>query len=175
MLSRIFLNQQSCRCNIQPTPLLFLGGDSYLNHVVFHNIQPTIEEVVMLMQYSVDPTLLLESGKSKEVTFPKKSSVNTTLLFGGDAYFNHVLNIYSHVPYEQGSIPLSLSTLPPSPRMILFYWNDLVEPQSSSLQISYASIFSSVWKVLGSPKLVFDTFELLTFETTPTWDPWPLP
>jgi hypothetical protein len=84
------------------------------------------------MQSSVDPTLLLESDKSKEVTLPMKSSVNPTLLLGGDESFDHVLSISSFVPSEQGSIPLSSSMLPPSPREVSFDWNDLVEPQIPS-------------------------------------------
>jgi hypothetical protein len=82
MLSRILFNQRSCRCNLRPTPLLFLGSDASLDHVVSHPIQPMVEEVVMPMQSSVDPTLLLESDKSKEVTLSMQSSVNPTLLLG---------------------------------------------------------------------------------------------
>jgi hypothetical protein len=69
----------------------------------------------------------------------------------------HVLSISSPVPSEQGSIPLSLSTLPPIPRMVSFDWNDLVEPHLPSSapfqirgilryivdEVSYASILSS--------------------------------
>jgi hypothetical protein len=112
------------------TPVL--GSDVSLDHVVSHPIQPTVEEVVVSMQSSVDPTLLLESDKSKEVTLSMQSSVNPTLLLGGDASFDHVLSISSYVPSKQGSIPLSLSTLPPSPRMVSFDWNDLVEPHLPS-------------------------------------------
>jgi hypothetical protein len=46
-----------------------------------------VEEVVVLMQSSVDPTLLLESDKSKEVTLLMQSSVNPTLLLGGAYHF----------------------------------------------------------------------------------------
>ena len=80
------------------------------------------------MQSSVDPILLLESDKYKEVTLSMQSSINPTLLFGGDASFDHLLNISSYVPSSLGSIPLSLSMLCPSPRMVSFDWNDLVEP-----------------------------------------------
>jgi hypothetical protein len=45
------------------TPVL--GSDASLDHVVSHPIQPKVEEVVLSMQYLVDPTLLLESDKSK--------------------------------------------------------------------------------------------------------------
>ena len=44
------------------------GGDAPLDLIVSHPIQPMVEEVVVLMQSSVDPTFLLESDKSKEVT-----------------------------------------------------------------------------------------------------------
>jgi hypothetical protein len=167
-----------------------LASDVSLDHVVSHPIQPTVEEVVMPMQSSVDPTLLLESDKSKEVTLPMQSLANPTLLLGGDASFDHVLIISSYVPSEKGSIPLSLSILPPSPRMVSFDWNDLVEPHlpsSAPFHImgvhrciidegSSASILSSLaWQVLGSPKLVSATSEFLDFDKRLAWEPWPPP
>jgi hypothetical protein len=118
------------------------------------------------------------------------SSVNPTLLLGSDASFDHVLSISSFVTSKQGSIPLSPSTLLPSPRMVSFDWNDLVDPRlpsSAPFQIrvvlryiidegSFASILSSsAWQVLGSPKLVSATNELLDFEKSSAWEPWPLP
>ena len=84
------------------------------------------------MKYLVDPTLLLESEKYKEVTLSMPSSVNPTLILGGDASFNHVLRISSSIPSAQGIIPLSSITLLPSPRMVSFDWNDLVEPRLPS-------------------------------------------
>jgi hypothetical protein len=75
--------------------------------------------------------------------------------------------------------------LPPSPRMVSFDWNDIVEPHlpsSTPFQImvgvnkigihrcmvdegSSASILSSLaWQDLGSPKLVSTTSELLDFD-----------
>jgi hypothetical protein len=107
------------------TPVL--GSHASLDLVFSHPIQTTVEEVVMPMQYSVNPTLLLESDKSKEVAFFMQYLVNPTLLLEGDASFNHVLRISSSVPSEQGSIPLYISMLPPSPRMVSFNCNDLVE------------------------------------------------
>jgi hypothetical protein len=60
--------------------------------------------------------------------------------------------------------------LPPSPRMVSFDWNDIVDERSS------ASIFSSsAWQVLGSPKLMSATCELLTFDRSPAQEPWPPP
>jgi hypothetical protein len=103
-----------------------LGSDASLELVISHPIQPTVQEVVMLMQYLVDTTLLLGRDKSKELALPLKSSVNTTLLLGGDAYFDHVFSVSSSIPSTQGIIPLSSSTLPPCPRVVSFYWNNLV-------------------------------------------------
>ena len=140
------------------------------------------------MQFSVYPTLLLESDKSKEVTFLMQSSANPTLLLGGDASFDHVLSIYDFVPFEQGRIPLSLSTLPPIPRVVSFDWNDIVEPQlpsSMPLQIrgilqyivdkvtSINILFSLTWKDLGFPNLVSAIYELLTFQRIPSQESWP--
>jgi hypothetical protein len=83
------------------------GGDASLDHVLSHPIEPMVEEVVMSMKSSIDPTLLLESGKSKEVKFLMQSLVNITLLLKGDVSFDHILRISILVPSEQGSIPLS--------------------------------------------------------------------
>jgi hypothetical protein len=158
----------SMQYSTDTTPIF--GGDASLDLVVSHPIQPMVEEVVVLMQSSTDPTLLLESDKYKEVTLPMKSSVNPTLLLGGDASFDHVFSISSLVPSEQGIIPLSLSTLPPSPRTISFDWNDFIEPQIPSLQVSSAIILSSVWNFLGSPKIVSTTSVFPDPDRSPTWD-----
>jgi hypothetical protein len=104
--------------SVDTTPIL--RSDVYLDHVVLHPIQPMVEEVFILMQSSVNPTLLLESDKSKEVTLPMQYSVNPTLLLGGEAPFNHVLRISNFVSYEQGIIPLSPTTLRQSPRVVSF-------------------------------------------------------
>jgi hypothetical protein len=61
---------------------LVLGGDASLDLVLLHPIQPMVEGVVVPMKSSADPTLLLESDNSKEVTLPMQSSVNPTLLLG---------------------------------------------------------------------------------------------
>jgi hypothetical protein len=162
---------------------LVLGVDASLEHVVSHPIQPIVEEVVVPMQYSVDPTLLLESDKYKEVTSSIQYLANPTIVLGGDAYFGHFHRISSYVPYKQWGIPLS-----PSPRMVSFYWNDIVEPHLPSStpfhimglrqcildEVSYESIISSsTWKYLGSPKLVLATSALPDFDRRPTWEPWP--
>jgi hypothetical protein len=87
-----------------PTPIL--GGEVPLDHVVSQPIQPVVEKVVTPMQSLIDPTLLLESDVSTDYVF----SISSSLLS------------------EQGGIPLASSTPPPSPRMVSFEWNDLVEP-----------------------------------------------
>jgi hypothetical protein len=92
------------------TPIFWIVVSHY--HVVLHPIQPMVEEVVVSMQPSVDPTLILESDKSKEVTMLMKYLVNPTLLLWGDASFDHAINIFSLVPSKQGIIPLSARTLP---------------------------------------------------------------
>jgi hypothetical protein len=120
----------SMQSSTNNTPIF--GSDASLDLVFSHPIQPTIEEVVIPMQYSVDPTLLLKNGNYKEGTFLMQSSVNPTLLLRGDASFNHVLNISSPVPFEQGSIPVSLNMLPPIPRMVSFHSDDIVEPHLTS-------------------------------------------
>jgi hypothetical protein len=70
----------SCRCNLRPDPTPLLGGDVPSDHVVSQPIQPVVEEVVMPMQSSADPTLLLESVESTKVVMPMQSSVDPTLL-----------------------------------------------------------------------------------------------
>jgi hypothetical protein len=107
-------------------------GDVSLDHVVSHPIQPMVEEVFMSMKSLIDPALILESEKNKEVTFPMQSLINPTLILEGDASFDHVLSISSPVPSKKGIIPLSLSMIPPNPRMVSFGWNDLVEPRLPS-------------------------------------------
>jgi hypothetical protein len=159
-----------------------LGDDASLDLVVSHPVQPTVEEVVVLMQSSVDPTLLLESDKPKEVTSPMQCSVNPTLLLEGDASFDHVLSISSSIPSSLGSIPLSSSMLPPSPRVVSFDWNYLVEPQipsSKPFQIrgilryivykvtSVSILSSSTWNDLDFLKLVSALRKLLTFRRSP--------
>jgi hypothetical protein len=134
-----------------------------LDHVFSQPMQPLVEKVVMLTQSSADPTPLLGSKVSTD----------------------YVFNISSSMLSEQGGIPLAPSTPPPIPRMVSFDWNDLVEPRLPSFtpfQIrvevnstniyrcivdegASASILSSlVWKVLGSPKLVSASHELLDFD-----------
>jgi hypothetical protein len=150
-----------------------------------------VEEVVVPMQFLVDPTLLSESDESKEVISLMQSSTDPTLLSGSDSSFTYIFRISSSIPYQQGVIPLSSSMLPPCPRMVSFDWNNLVEPRlpsSTPFQVtflvesmskgihrcivnegSYTIILSSsAWKYLGSPKLVSNTSELLAFDKRPS-------
>jgi hypothetical protein len=102
---------------------------------------------------------------------------------------NYVFSISSLIFSEQGGILLVPSTLPPSPRMVSFDWNDLVEPHLPSIapfqimvEVNSTKIYrcivdegasasilsSSIWKVLGSPKLVSTSHELLAFDRHPS-------
>jgi hypothetical protein len=72
--------------------------------VVTHPIQPTVEDVVVPMQFPVNPTLPLE----------------------GDASFNHVVSISSTAPSEKERVLLSPSTLPSSLGEVPFDWDGLV-------------------------------------------------
>jgi hypothetical protein len=162
LVEKVVMSMQS---SVDPTPLL--GGKVPLDHVVLQPIQPLVVKVVMSMQSLDDPTLLL----------------------GSDVSTDYVFSISGSVLSEQGGIPLIPSTPPPSPRMVSFDWNDLVEPHLPStapFQIrvevnstniyrcivdegAYASILSSsVWKVLGSLELVSSSHELLAFDRRPS-------
>jgi hypothetical protein len=97
--------------------------------------------------------------------------------------------ISSSILSEQGGILLASSTTPPSPRMVSFDWNDLVEPRLpyfSPFQIrfevnstniyqciadegAFAGILSSsVWKFFGSPEILSSSHELLDFDRRPS-------
>jgi hypothetical protein len=108
-----------------PTP--FWGGDAPSYHVVLQPIHPVVEVVVMPMQSSTDPTLLLESVKCTKVVTSMKYLADPTLLMGSDASIDYVFNISSSILSEQGGIPLTSNKPPPIPKMVSFYWNDLVE------------------------------------------------
>ena len=120
---------------------------------------------------------------------PMQSSADPTLLMRTDVSTDYVFNISSSILSEQEGIPLTLSTLPPSPRMVSFDWNKIFElhlPSSAPFQIRVefnskniyrcivdegdsASILSSWdWKPLGSPELVTTLHELLDFDRRPS-------
>jgi hypothetical protein len=64
----------------------------------------------------------------EKVVTSLRSSVDHTLLLGSEVSTNYVFSVSSSVLSEQGSIPLVPRTPPPSPRMVSFDWNDLLEP-----------------------------------------------
>jgi hypothetical protein len=78
-------------------PTLLFWGYFPSDHVASQPIQLVIEEVVMSMQSSVDPTLLLESVESTKVVTPMKYSVYPTLLLGSDVSTDYVFIISSSV------------------------------------------------------------------------------
>jgi hypothetical protein len=141
------------------------------------------------MQSSVDPTLLLESVKPTKVVTLLQSSVDPTLLLESDVSIDYVFSIFNSVLLEQGGIPLASSTPLPSPRMVSFDWNDLVEPHLPSsapfqirFEVNSTNIYrcivyegasagilsSSVWKFLVSLELVSSSHELLAFDRCPS-------
>jgi hypothetical protein len=130
-------------------------------------MHPMVDKVVTSMQCSVDPTLLMRS----------------------DVSIDYVFSISISIPSEQGGIPLTLSTPPPSPRMVSFDWNDLVEPHLPSfapfqirVEVNSKNIYrcivdegasasilsSSAWKDLGSPEIVSSSHEMLDFDRCPS-------
>jgi hypothetical protein len=78
----------SMQSSMDTTPIFW--GDASLVIVIMHPIQPMVEEVLLLVQYLV----------------------NLTLLFEGDASFNHVVIILDPAPSEEEIVLLSPSTLP---------------------------------------------------------------
>ena len=61
-----------------------------------------------------------------------QSSDDPTVILGSDVSTDYVFSISGSILSKQGGIPLVPSTPPPSPRMISFDWNDLVEPHLPS-------------------------------------------
>jgi hypothetical protein len=136
-----------------------------------------------------DPTLLFKSVKSTKVVTPMESSVEPTLLLESDVSTDYVFIISRSILSKQGGISLIPITPYPSPRKVSFDWNDLVEPRLPSsvpfqirVEVNSTNIYrcivdegactsilsSSVWKVLGSPELVFASHELLYFDRCPS-------
>jgi hypothetical protein len=101
-------------------------GNSPLDLVVSHPIKPMVEDVVVSMQSSIDPTLLLESDKSKEAVMIMQFLVDPSLLVFVLYLLCHVLNISSTSPSEQEIFLLFLSSLPPSLDEVPFHWDILV-------------------------------------------------
>jgi hypothetical protein len=90
-------------------------------------------KMITSMQSSVDPTLILESDDSTKVITLMQSSFDPTLLLGSDVSIDHVFSISNSIPYEQGDFLLILSMLPPNSRMVSFDWSNLVETNLPSL------------------------------------------
>jgi hypothetical protein len=91
------------------------------------------------MQYSSDTTLLMGSVNSTKVVMSMQYLADPTLLMRSDVSTDYVFSISSSVLSEQGEILLTLIMPPPSPRMVSFDWNDLVElliPSSTPFQIN---------------------------------------
>jgi hypothetical protein len=116
--------------SVYPTPLL--GGAVHVDHVFSHPIQPMVEKVVTPMQSLVDLTLHLESVDSIKVVRPMQCLSYSTLLLGSDVSTDCVFSTSNSIHLEQGGIPLTLRTPPPSPGMVSFDWNYLVEPRLPS-------------------------------------------
>jgi hypothetical protein len=114
----------SMQSSTDNTPIF--GGDAPLDLVVSHPIQPMVEEVVVSMQSSIDPTLLLESDKSKEAVAPMQFLVDPALLVLVLYLLCHVLSISSTSPSEQERVLLFPSSLPPSLDEVPFDWDGLV-------------------------------------------------
>jgi hypothetical protein len=85
-----------------------------------------VEEVVISMQYLIDPTLLLVSDKSKEAAALMQFLVNPALLVLVLYLLSHVLSSSITSPSEQEIFLLFLSSLPPSLDEFPFDWDDLV-------------------------------------------------
>jgi hypothetical protein len=158
------------------TPII--SGDAPLDLVVSHPIQPMVEEVVISMQYLIEPTLLLQSDKSKEVVVPMQFLVNPTLLVLVLYLLCHVLSISSISPSEQERVLLFLISLRPSPNEVPFDWDGLVgHPMPLPMYFPRRDIIryntkmiksirtfpSSTWRDLALPKIVSILLKIPTF------------
>jgi hypothetical protein len=114
----------SMQSSTDNTPVFW--GDAPLDLIVSHPIHAMVEEVAISMQYSIDPTLLLESDKSKETIVPMQFLVDSALLVLVLYLLCHVLRISSTTPSELERVLLFLSSLPPSLKEIPFDWGGLV-------------------------------------------------
>jgi len=74
-----------------------------------------------------------------------QSLIDPALLLGGDASIDYVFRISSLVLYEQGGIKKSSSILPPSPRMVSFDWNSIINPP-----LPFYSPFQIMVKVIST-------------------------
>jgi hypothetical protein len=140
------------------------------------------------MQYLINPTLLLESDKSKEAVMPMKFLVDPTLLVLVLYLICHVLSISSTSPSEQERVSIFLSSLPPSLNEVPFYWDGLVGylmplPMSfmgrdiiiyiTEMITSVITLYSSTWIYLGIPELGLVLHKISTFHRRSAQEPWP--
>jgi hypothetical protein len=93
------VSQQHNQSSLTNTTLI-LVGDASLDHVVSHLFQQVVEEVVTPMQYSANPTLLLESDQYLKVVEPTQSSADPTLISRSDVSLYHVFRLLILVPSE---------------------------------------------------------------------------
>jgi hypothetical protein len=178
----------SMESSTEKTPIFW--GDTPLDLVVSHPIQAMVEEVVVSMQYSINPTLLLESDKSKEAVVPMQFLVNPALLVLVLYLLCHVLSSFITSPSEQERVLLFLSSLPLSLDEVPFYWDGIVGylmPSHMSFPgrdiipyimetITFVStLSSSTWRALGLPKHVSVLHNILTFHKRSAREPWPPP
>jgi hypothetical protein len=167
------------------TPIF--GGDASLDFVFSHPIQPMVDEVVISMQYLIDPTLLLESDKSKEEVAPMQFLVDPALLFLVLYLLCHVLSISSTSPSEQKRVLIFPISLPTSLDEVPFDWDGLVgypmpSPMSfpgrdtiryiTEMITSIITLSSSTWTDLGLPKLMLFLRKILTFHKRSAQEPW---
>jgi hypothetical protein len=148
-----------------------------------------VEEVVISMQYLIDPTLLLESDKSKEVVAPMQFLVDPSLLVLVLYLLCHVLSISITSPSKQERVLIFPISLPPSLDGVPFDWDGLVGypiPSHMSFlgrdiilyiteMITSIRNLSSTWRALGLPKHVSVLHNTLTFQKRSAWEPWPPP
>jgi hypothetical protein len=114
----------SIQSSTDNTPIF--GGDPPLDLIVLHPIQPMVKEVVILMQSSIAPTLLLESDKSKEAVAPMQFLVDLVLLVLVLYLLCHVLSISITSPSEKERFLLFPSYIPPSLDEVPFDWDGLM-------------------------------------------------
>jgi hypothetical protein len=145
-----------------------------------------VEEVFVSMQYSIDPTLLSESEKSKEMVAPMQFLVDPALLVLVLYLLCHVLRISITSYFEQERVLLFLSSLPPSLDEVPFDWDGLVgypmpPPMSfpgrdiiryNTEMITSVSTFpSSTWRDLGLPEIVSILCKIPTFHKRSAREP----
>jgi hypothetical protein len=123
------------KSSLDPTLLLGSIDSTKVFTVMQYSADPNLllesvdsTKVVMSMQSLADPTLFLESVDSTKVVMSLQDLADPTLLMGSDVSTDYIFSISISVLLEQGGIPITSGTPPPSTRMVSFDWNDLFEP-----------------------------------------------